>query len=244
MKRFGLIGYPLSHSFSRKFFTDKFEREGLKDCVYELFPLKSIDQLPGLLKKHTDLRGLNVTIPYKQDVIKYLHRSMLPGKISACNCIRVTEGSLEGYNTDITGFEKSFIPGLKTYHNKALVLGNGGATAAVTFVLQLHNIPYSIVSRQLRGGSVYTYSDLNEKIIREHRIIINTTPLGTFPDVSVYPPIPYDFIKEKHYLFDLVYNPSETMFLKKGAERGATVRNGYEMLEIQAEESWKIWNNE
>ena len=242
MKRFGLIGYPLSHSFSKKYFTQKFEREGLKDHVYDLFPIASIDELPGVLSKHKDLVGLNVTIPYKQQVMKYLNASNLPKGVEACNCIKIENGKLTGNNTDVMGFELSFKQLLKPHQKKALVLGNGGATVAVVYVLKKLNIDYKIVSRRVHDGSTLTYNDISVAVIKEHPVIINTTPLGTFPDVDECAPIPYEAITSEHYLFDLIYNPSETLFLKKGKEKGATIKNGFDMLEIQAEESWKIWN--
>lgn len=243
MKRFGLIGFPLSHSFSKKYFTEKFQREGLTDHAYELYPLTDIDQLPELIANNPDLVGLNVTIPYKRAVFRYLHKTQLPGKINATNCIRIRNGELTGFNTDVIGFEKSFSPLLQAHHKKALVLGNGGATAAVVHVLQKLNIPYKIVSRTLHEDSTLIYSDIDEVVMQEHTIIINTTPLGTYPGIEACAPIPYQYITEEHYLFDLIYNPSKTTFLSRGEARGAVIKNGYEMLEIQAEESWKIWNS-
>lgn len=242
MKRFGLIGYPLSHSFSRNYFAEKFEKEGLKDHVYDLFPIASIEELPELLSINKDLAGLNVTIPYKQQVIKFLDASNIPAGVNACNCIKIENGKLTGYNTDITGFEKSFRELLKPHQKKALVLGNGGATAAVVHVLKKLGIGFEIVSRKIHNGSTLTYNDVSVAVIREHPIIINSTPLGTFPNVDESAPIPYDAITTDHYLFDLIYNPGKTLFLKKGETRGAVIKNGYAMLEIQAEESWKIWN--
>lgn len=242
MKRFGLIGYPLSHSFSKKYFTEKFEKAGLKDHVYDLFPIASIDELPSVLAKHKDLVGLNVTIPYKQQVMKYLDASNLPKGVEACNCIKIENGKLTGNNTDVTGFEVSFKQLLKPEQKKALVLGNGGATAAVVYVLKKLGITYEIVSRKLHADSTLTYGQVNAEIIADHPVIINTTPLGTFPDVDKCAPIPYEFITKRHYLFDLIYNPEKTLFLKRGEEKGAVIKNGYDMLEIQAEESWKIWN--
>lgn len=243
MKRFGLIGYPLTHSFSKKFFSAKFEKEGLSDHVYELFPLSGIDEFPQLIKSHNDLIGLNVTIPYKRAVIPFLDNTELPSGLDAVNCIRLQNGTLTGYNTDVTGFENSFVPLLKPGDKKALVLGNGGATAAVVHVLNKLGIAYNIVSRQLHGGSTLVYEDLDEELIREHTIIINTTPLGTVPDVDQCAPIPYQFISSSHYLFDLIYNPEKTLFLARGEQRGARIKNGHDMLVIQAEESWKIWNS-
>jgi shikimate dehydrogenase len=241
--RFGLIGYPLSHSFSKKYFTEKFEKEGLNDHVYDLFPIASIDELPPVLSKHKDLVGLNVTIPYKQQVLKYLDDSNLPKGVEACNCIKIENGKLTGNNTDITGFEVSFKELLKPHQKKALVLGNGGATAAVVYALKKLNIDYAIVSRRVHDGSTLTYNDVSVAVIKHHQVIINTTPLGTFPNVDECAPIPYEAITPQHYLFDLIYNPEKTLFLRKGEEKGATIKNGFDMLEIQAEESWKIWND-
>jgi shikimate dehydrogenase len=242
IKRFGLIGYPLSHSFSKKYFTEKFKREGLKDHVYDLFPIASIDELPSLLAKHKDLVGLNVTIPYKQQVMKFLNASNIPKGVEACNCIKIENGKLTGNNTDVIGFEVSFKKLLRPHQKKALVLGNGGATAAVTYVLKKLNIGFQIVSRRMHDGSTLTYNDVSVGVIKEHPVIINTTPLGTYPNVDECAPIPYEAITSDHYLFDLIYNPDKTLFLKKGEEKGAAIKNGYDMLEIQAEESWKIWN--
>jgi shikimate dehydrogenase len=243
MRLFGLIGYPLAQSFSKKYFSEKFEKEGLADCRYELFEIQSIDELPGILQAHPDLEGFNVTIPYKQAVVKYLHEvDQLSRDIKACNCIQINKGLLSGHNTDAAGFEKSFIPLLKPYHKKALVLGNGGAAAAVVYVLKNLGIGYSIVSRQLHDGSAFTYKDLNEEHIKEHLVIINTTPVGSFPATEVCPGIPYQFITGKHYLFDVVYNPPKSLFLQKGEVRGAFIKNGYDWLVLQAEESWRIWN--
>ena len=243
MRLFGLIGYPLSHSFSKKYFTEKFEKEEITECRYDLFPLKTIGELPSLLKNYPELEGLNVTIPYKKQVVPFLHTTHIPAGLDACNCINITGDKLVGYNTDITGFEKSLRPLLKSYHRKALVLGNGGATSAVTFVLKKLGIDFNIVSRKIHDGSSLTYKKLNEKLIKESNLIINTTPLGMHPDMDDCPDIPYQFISDKHLLYDLVYNPAETLFLQKGKERGATIKNGEEMLMLQAEESWRIWNN-
>jgi shikimate dehydrogenase len=243
MRLFGLIGYPLTHSFSKKFFTEKFLKEGLTDCRYELFSIDDISKLDAVLQQHPQLLGINVTIPYKQQVIPYLSSTTnLPAGVKACNCIRIESGALIGYNTDVVGFEQSFAAQLQPHHSKALVLGNGGATEAVVYVLKKLGISFDIVSRTLHQGSTLTYSQLTEKILSEASIIINTTPVGTFPAVEECPSIPYQFITEQHYLYDLVYNPTKTLFLQKGEEQGATIKNGYDMLVIQAEESWKIWN--
>lgn len=243
MKQYGLIGFPLSHSFSKKFFTEKFEREGLTDHSYDLFPIPVIEDLEGVLAANPGLRGINVTIPYKQVVLPYLDdASHIPEGIRACNCIRINNGKLSGYNTDIAGFERSFTPQLQPHHRRALVLGSGGASEAVTFVLQKLGMEYALVSRQRRPGSQFTYSDLNEAVMREYEVIINTTPLGTYPKVDECPDIPYESLTARHYLFDLVYNPAKPLFLQQGEAKGATIHNGYDMLVIQAEESWEIWN--
>jgi shikimate dehydrogenase len=243
MRLFGLIGYPLSHSFSKKYFSEKFEKEEITECRYDLFPVKTIEELPILIQKHPELEGLNITIPYKKKVFALLDISHIPDGIDACNCINITDGKLAGYNTDVTGFEKSLKPLLKTYHKKALVLGNGGATAAVIYVLRKLNIKFEIVSRKRHSGSAFTYGDLDKSIMTESTLIINTTPLGMFPETDTCPDIPYQYIAEKHLLYDLVYNPAKTLFLQKGEERGATIENGEEMLVLQAEESWRIWNS-
>lgn len=244
-KLYGLIGYPLLHSFSKKYFEEKFEQQGLINCQFQNFSIQSIDELNNLFKEHhSSLKGLAVTIPYKQQVLKFLDSSdNIPPEINACNCIKIDDGKLTGYNTDWIGFEKSFLPLIKSHHKKALILGNGGAAVAVCFVLKNLGIHYEIVSRRIHDGSTLTYTDLTENIIREHTIIINTTPLGTFPDVDTFPPITYKAMTTEHCLFDLVYNPEKTLFLQKGEEQGATIKNGADMLAIQAEENWKIWNS-
>jgi len=243
MKLFGLIGYPLSHSFSKKYFSEKFEREQLAGHRYELFPIEHI----GLLKEqvldaHPELCGLNVTIPYKKEVIPFLDdRSSLP--LDACNCIKIKAGKLKGFNTDVTGFEESLKTMLLPSHGPALVLGTGGAAEAVMFVLKKLQIPFVVASRSGSPNTV-AYQTMDAHFIATHRLIINTTPLGTYPNTEACPPIPYDGIGADHYLFDLVYNPPETIFLQEGSRRGATIKNGSDMLEIQAEESWRIWNDE
>ena len=243
MRRFGLIGFPLSHSFSQKFFTEKFQREHITSCVYENFPLADIDELPGILQKHPDLAGLNVTIPYKEKVIPFLHsQSEVVEATGACNCIKIKEGKLYGFNTDVAGFEISLDKLLQPFHKKALVLGTGGAAKAVHYVLQKRGIEFMEVSRNPQGSRQISYEDV-DAVMHDHLLLVNTTPLGMYPNVDEYPPIAYDLLTPRHYLFDLTYNPPVTAFLKKGEEKGALVRNGAEMLLIQAEESWKIWNS-
>lgn len=244
MKLYGLIGYPLAQSFSKKFFVDKFASEGLIDCRFENFSIASIkDFKPGVLDKNPLLKGLAVTIPYKQAVLKYLDSSHIPPGLSACNCIKIVEGKLIGYNTDCIGFEKSILPFLNPYHKQALILGNGGATAAVSFVLKRLNIGFDIVSRKIHDGATLTYEDLTKDIIKKNTLIINATPLGMYPDIISFPPIPYSGITTKHFLYDLVYNPGKTIFLQKGEEQGAYIKNGANMLVLQAEENWRIWNS-
>lgn len=244
-KLYGLIGYPLTHSFSKKYFEEKFKQQELTNCRFENFSIQSIDELNSILKEHhSSLKGLAVTIPYKQQVLKLLDSlAYIPAEINACNCIKIIDNKLIGYNTDYVGFEKSFVPLLKADHKKALVLGNGGAAVAVCFVLKKLDINYTIVSRRKNVHSAFEYNDLTEDIVKEHTVIINTTPLGTFPAINEFPLIPYGGITNEHYLFDLVYNPEKTMFLQKGEEQDATIKNGADMLAIQAEENWKIWNS-
>lgn len=243
IKSYGLIGYPLSHSFSKKYFTEKFERESIAGHVYELFPIESITRLPEILSNNPSLAGLNVTIPYKEQVIDYLDTcSSVVEEIGACNCIKIKEGKLTGYNTDVIGFSRSLEPKLKTSHKKALVLGTGGAAKAVYYVLKQKGIEFLQVSRKRSDLSI-SYEDIDEQMIKEYTLIINTTPLGMHPDVDKAPDIPYQFLGQEHYLFDLVYNPPITKFLSEGKKRGAEIENGADMLVIQAEASWDIWND-
>lgn len=186
---------------------------------------------------------MNVTVPFKKQVLRFLGETHIPEGLDACNCINRIGDRLDGYNTDITGFEMSFQPFLRSHHKKALVLGNGGAAAAVVFVLKKLGIDYTIVSRKIHDGSSLTYKKVTRQVIKEHNIIINTTPLGMYPDEGGCPDIPYQYIADRHFLYDLVYNPAKTLFLKKGEEQGAVIKNGEEMLILQAEESWRIWNS-
>ena len=246
MRTYGLIGYPLGHSFSRKFFTEKFLRENLQE-QYLNFELDDIALLPGIIGAHPELAGLNVTIPYKEKVLPYLGRldpvSTAIGAVNTIRIIRNQEGILlEGYNSDVYGFSESLKPLLKTFHRKALVLGTGGASKAVTFALDRLGIEWLQVSRNNIGMKCISYDDLDLQTIRQHPIIINTTPLGTFPNTGTYPLIPYNLITQEHLLYDLVYNPAESLFLKYGKEQGAAIKNGYEMLELQALMSYDIWN--
>jgi shikimate dehydrogenase len=244
MRLFGLIGFPLSHSFSKKYFTEKFEKEGLKDCSYENFAIPSIDELKKILAT-PGLEGLNVTIPYKEKVIPFLFQaSPVVKKIKACNCIRIKNGRLFGYNTDIAGFEKSLKKNWNPFlHSHALILGTGGSAKAVRYVLDKYDIKFKQVSRKPSADS-YSYEQLTKNIISKYKLIINTTPLGMYPNVVEAPPIPYEFLTNEHFLFDLIYNPAKTLFLKKGEEQGAFIQNGYDMLVEQAEVNWKLWNTD
>lgn len=244
MRLFGLIGYPLTHSFSKKYFTEKFKKEGWRDCYYENFPIASLVELNKILEQPA-LEGLNVTIPYKEQIIPYLHRSSaLVKKINACNCIKISNGKLLGFNTDVTGFEISIRTKLDpAIQRHALILGTGGSSKAVRYVLNQLGIEYKMVSRKPAAGS-FSYEQLTKDIILQHTLIINTTPLGMYPNVVEAPPLPYEFITPQHLLFDLVYNPKKTLFLKKGEDQGARIQNGYEMLMMQAEENWKLWNDD
>lgn len=241
MKWYGLIGFPLGHSFSKKYFTGKFEREQL-DCCFENFPIENISLLSALLQDNPELQGLCVTIPYKEKVIPFLHElSPEVKQIGACNSIRIRGNQLTGFNTDTIGFRQSLLTRLQSCHTDALVLGTGGASKAVEYVLQQLGIRYTLVSRSTRPGTI-SYAMLTPEIIANHLLIINTTPVGTFPRVEAFPAIPYDAIGNRHFLFDLIYNPETTKFLKMGAERGAVTQNGYDMLVAQAEASWELWN--
>ena len=241
MRQFGLIGYPLAQSFSQKFFTEKFEKENLADCRYDKFSIRSIDDLANILKTNPELCGLNITIPYKEQVVSFLdEKSALVKKIKACNCIKIKNGKLTGYNTDAPAFEQSLKEKLQPYHTKALILGTGGAAKAVEYSLRQLNISYKYVSRKPSAKS-FSYEQLTDALMQDYPLVINTTPLGMHPNIVEAPQIPYHALTPKHYLFDVVYNPVKTLFLQKGEAKGATIKNGYEMLVLQAEESWRIW---
>jgi shikimate dehydrogenase len=239
---FGLIGYPLSHSFSKGYFTAKFEREGISDARYELFPLEDISQFPELVAEHDDLCGLNVTIPYKTAVIPYLDELEEEAKaIGAVNTILFTDGKSKGFNTDVFGFQESFSRKLQSHHQRALVLGTGGASKAVAYALKQLGISFQYVSRTASSEAI-AYEQVTEAMLSEYHILINTTPLGMYPKVEELPSLPYTALSESHYLYDLVYNPSLTAFLEKGIAVGATTENGLDMLHLQAEKAWEIWN--
>ncbi|WP_219225079.1 shikimate dehydrogenase family protein [Pedobacter antarcticus] len=247
MRTFGLIGYPLGHSFSKKYFTEQFQREKITDSSYELFPLENINEIAGLLDTQSGLKGLNVTIPYKLQVMPFLDELDLAAeKIGAVNCISITESAgkrhLKGYNTDAYGFECSIKPFLQPHHTHALILGDGGAAQAVKYVLDNLGVSWKSVLRKPAEHALL-YSDLNAELMNQYQIIINTTPLGTFPAIETAPEIPYEFLTGEHLAYDLVYNPEITTFLRLAAEKGAAIKNGKEMLELQADRSWYIWNN-
>jgi shikimate dehydrogenase len=245
---YGLIGYPLTHSFSKDFFTRKFSDEKIKDAGYQNFPLKNILDFPALINANQDLQGLNVTIPYKEQIIPYLNEiDPVAAEIGAVNTIRFENKgktkSLTGYNTDVHGFRRSLeeILPADLIISKVLILGTGGASKAVAYSLKQMNIHFDFVSSSSKSS--LSYEALNKDIIENCNLIVNTSPLGTFPNVSGCPDIPYKYLNNRHILFDLVYNPSLTLFLQKGREKGATICNGLKMLEYQALKSWDIWNN-
>jgi shikimate dehydrogenase len=246
-RQFTLIGYPLSHSFSEKYFTEKFEREKIMDHEYFLSPLEKIEDFPKLLAAHPNLAGINVTIPYKEKVIPFLDEISAEAKaIGAVNTIKIKDGKLKGFNTDVYDFEKSLVDFLtkqekKISVKKALVLGTGGAAKAVVYILKKIGIEPILVSRKEGKGDLI-YRDLDTIIFDEYRLIVNTTPLGMLPRLESYPDLPFYRINAKYHLYDLVYNPEKTVFLKRGKIQGAAIKNGLEMLHLQAEKAWEIWN--
>ena len=248
MRKFGLIGFPLGHSFSKSYFTEKFRAENLSDCSYENYPIEKITELKPILENEKDLIGLNVTIPYKQQVMELLdHIEDQALEIGAVNTIKVIRDrgkySMSGYNTDVYGFEQPLMASLKSYHTHALILGTGGASKAVSYILRKHRIRYRFVSRIPKDDSVLSYSDLTPQVIRENLLIINCSPVGMHPNVDHHPDIPYEGVTERHILYDLIYNPEMTEFLKRGSKKKATLINGLPMLRIQAEKAWEIWNS-
>lgn len=241
MHKFGLVGKNISYSFSENYFTKKFKNLGLNNYKYYTYDIESIQDFPDIISR--DIMGLNITIPYKEKIIDFLDEIDEEAlKIGAVNTIKITNNNkLKGFNTDVYGFEESLRPLIEAYHKKALILGTGGASKAVAFVLQKLKIDYLIVSRNPNKDQL-SYKDLTKDILKNYEIIINCTPLGTFPEVDTFPDLPYQFLSEKHLLYDLIYNPAKTRFLSEGEKRGATIHNGLRMLELQAEKSWEIWN--
>lgn len=243
MKNYGLIGKNISYSFSQKYFTERFANTNATDCVYENFDIDEISDFPALMQNNPDLMGLNVTIPYKESIIPYLDSlSKKATQIGAVNVVRFTKKrKLKGYNSDYYGFKKSLETILLPHHKKALILGTGGASKAVAFALDELEISYVFVSRQAHENAI-TYERINATTFDNYQIIINCTPLGTSPDTKAFPAIPYAYFTEKHLAFDLIYNPEESQFLKKAKVKGASIKNGMDMLIFQAEKAWKIWN--
>ncbi len=247
MNTYGLIGYPLGHSFSRKFFTEKFAKEGI-DAQYLNFEIPSIEEFPNIIKNNPTLRGLNVTIPYKQQVMQYLddisEEAKTIGAVNVVKCQLSTVNSqlhLTGYNSDVIGFVNSIKPLLKPHHKKALILGTGGASKAIRYGLEKKlGMKTLFVSRSARGGMI-TYEEVTAEVLKEYEVIVNCSPVGMYPHVDECPVLPYEAMNENNLLYDLVYNPLETLFMKKGAAQGATVKNGLEMLHLQAIASWEFW---
>jgi shikimate dehydrogenase len=244
MKIYGLIGNPLSHSFSQKYFTEKFRKENISGYSYVNFEIKDLPKEISQLKDNPLICGLNVTIPYKSEIISFLDEISEECKeINACNCIKIYNGKWTGFNTDVTGFEKSFVPHLQAHHRKALVLGTGGSSKAVAYILKKSGIEFLFVTRnrEIPAGTIH-YDHISPSLLHEFTIVINTTPAGMYPDINGYPEIPYEYVSERNYFFDLIYNPSKTVFLSKAEAMGAVIENGEQMLLTQAEESWKIWS--
>lgn len=247
MDKYGLIGFPLGHSFSKSFFNEKFQNEGI-DAEYINFEIKGIDELPEVLATNPELRGLNVTIPYKEKVLSFLdYISVEARAIGAVNVIRVDHKGddvvLKGYNSDVIGFTKSIEPLLETFHRKALILGTGGASKAINYGLKSLGLDTVLVSRFERPGTIQ-YKDITPGVVKEYNVIVNCTPSGMFPHYDECPDLPYEALDSHNLLYDLIYNPDETLFMKKGRERGAQTKNGLEMLLLQAFASWDFWNGD
>ena len=241
--RYGLIGRNISYSFSRSYFSKKFRELGLNEHYYENFDLASLDEFPAVIRENPSLKGLNVTIPYKEEIIGFLDElDVKAAEIGAVNTIQFKEGGLVGHNTDIYGFEMAIEPMLTKEDKNALILGTGGASKAVAYVLNKLSINCKFVSRNPVEGQ-WLYDDLNQEVMEQYRVIVNTTPLGTYPDIDKKPDIPYEFITAEHLLFDLIYNPERTAFLSEGLNKQARILNGLKMLELQAEKAWEIWNS-
>jgi shikimate dehydrogenase len=240
--QFGLVGKNIDYSFSKGYFTDKFQQRNLLDYNYSNIDIQNIEEFPKYIKQNSSFSGLNVTIPYKETIIPYLDKlSKRAAEIGAVNTIKITKsGKLKGFNTDYLGFKKSLEPLLNQYHQKALILGTGGASKAVAYALKKLKIPYLYVSRTADGEAI-SYNQITKNTFIEFQIIVNCSPVGTSPNSNLCPEIPYDFFTTNHIAFDLIYNPAETLFLKKAKEQGAVIKNGLEMLTLQAEKSWEIW---
>ena len=242
--KLGLIGKNISYSFSRAYFKKKFEKEQINHITYENFDIENISLFPSIIENIPNVKGFNVTIPYKESIIPFLDSLDKKAKhIGAVNTIKVTKNDkLVGYNTDCYGFKKSIKPYLKPTHKNALILGTGGASKAIAYSLKALGITFHYVSRNKKSGVDFTYNQLTEDTIKQHQVIINCTPLGTFPNIDTCPNIPYNAITKEHILYDLIYNPEETKFLKSGKQQGAVTINGLKMLKLQAEKAWSIWD--
>lgn len=248
MRVFGLIGYPLSHSFSVKYFAEKFNKENITNCVYQNFEIPTIDDFPQIISNNPNLFGLNVTIPYKEKVIPFLDELSLEAKnIGAINTIQIIRNNgkikLVGHNTDCYGFHQSLKPLLQANHHKALILGTGGAAKAVEYVLKNLGLEVLYVSRNPEKNNELNYADLEGDVFKKFKVIVNSTPLGMYPNINDCPDLPYELIEKDNLLYDLIYNPAETKFMKEGAKKGAAVQNGLSMLQLQAEKAWEIWNS-
>lgn len=247
IKKLGLIGYPLTHSFSARYFAEKFKNEGISGYTYENFEIPRIEDFPNVIKNNPEIFGLNVTIPYKEQIIPYLDElddeAKEIGAVNTIKVIRSVDGlvKLKGFNTDIYGFRETLKPLLKMNHYKALILGTGGAAKAVEYVLKKIGLSVLYVSRNPESENERNYIELNEFAVKDFPVIVNSTPLGMHPKVDACPDIPYEFLNENNLLYDLIYNPAETLFMKKGAEKGAITQNGLGMLKLQAEKAWSIW---
>jgi shikimate dehydrogenase len=242
-KRFGLLGRNINYSFSRGYFTEKFKNENIAGCSYENFDIPEITDFPEIIKNNSDIFGINVTIPYKEQVMQYMDEmSDKAAKIGAVNTIKFTkEGKLKGYNTDYYGFMESIKPLLESHHKKALILGTGGASKGVAFALEELGIDYTFVSRTAKKNGL-AYEQINAQTFDEYQIVINSSPVGTSPNIDEFPLLPYEYFTKNHIAYDLVYNPEETQFLKRAKAQGAKTKNGQDMLVYQAEKSWEIWN--
>jgi len=247
MRKFGLIGNPLGHSFSKKYFTEKFKNEHIKDCSYENYPLINLNRFQELITSNPDLSGLNVTIPYKTEIMKYIDVvDPEASEIGAVNVLKIRRlpdmVEIKGYNTDIVGIRETLLPNLTGVRN-TLILGTGGSSMAVCYVIKKLGLDYKLVSRK-KKNDVLEYQEVTAEVLKAVELIVNTTPLGMYPDIESKPELNYDLLNEKHILFDLVYNPEITSFLKMGQERGCKIISGLKMLRIQAEKSWEIWNDD
>ncbi len=247
MRKYGLIGFPLEHSFSAAYFHNKFKLESITDAIYKNYPLENIEELTSLINNEIELCGLNVTIPYKKKVFKFLdsidQQAKNAGSVNVIKIIRFDRKTiLKGYNSDIYGFRQSLLPYLDNNVKQALILGTGGSSGAVAYVLDSLNINKIFVSRT-PGDNRITYRDITDALIKNTRLIVNTTPIGMYPETDAKPEIPYDLLTKSHILYDLIYNPEKTLFLKEGEKRGCMIINGLSMLKLQAEKSWEIWND-